>query len=78
MFKKGDKVKCINRINDDNDISNIKIGCIYTIGCEREESWVVLEEKTGVWSSSQFELAEAYKKEIKIYGIVKFCQANYK
>jgi Holliday junction resolvase-like predicted endonuclease len=79
MFKKGDKVKCINRLNLTDESGNIKIGEIYTINrANMQIGWVELKEKTGIWTDTQFEFVENYKKEIKMLGIAKFCNQYYK
>jgi hypothetical protein len=90
-FKVGDKVKCIgeNRgsftdINPQYGGAGWIKGRIYTVKkivsstCV-ERNWVYFfkEVDNGVFES-HLELLEKVKKEIKLYGIVKFCQENYR
>ena len=74
IFKKGDKVRCINKRL--NPTSDLKIGKIYTVKTDETYGDMQILGLQGVWTASQFELAKtARKAKPKVYGIVKFLKS---
>jgi len=86
-FKVGDKVKCIGSSIGIADDKNMQYGgfgwlkdrifTIYSINynlLREQHCYWDINEENGVWEN----YLELVKKEIKIYGIAKFCKTYYK
>lgn len=82
-FKVGDKVKVIS---ETHGWGEVKVGDIGVIKRFDGYSYIVNFPNLSGWAGGYcwfcreetLELAEEFKKEIKLYGIAKFCNKYYK